>query len=355
MNSTPTCDTEAPRYLLLATDDGMHGRHSSYTHLADYIKHSNALKALRVEPRRTVERAVVRAVNSLAVSRWYRLASLKLELNAWQSVQAGFRGVVHFMWGERDWGFFDKLPMPSRPPLCATFHACPDTLPEIVQKVGRLRNLNAIILMSEVQRAFFESNGVRGERIHVIHHGVDCQYFRPQLSARSDRFTVLFVGNYRRNFVLLQRVCSLLEAYEDICVQIVVPKTRIRLFQSHRNATIISDLTEGELRELYRKASCLLMTLEAATANNAILEAMACGLPVVSENIGGVSEYTGTKCAMLCVPGSAEALVKSILMLYEDQDMVARMSLLARERAEELDWCRVAERTVRLYENLLAG
>ena len=96
------------------------------------------------------------------------------------------------------------------------------------------------------------------------------------------------------------------------------------------------------------------MTLEAATANNALLEAMACGLPIVSENVGGVSEYTGSRCAILCEPGLAEALAQSILMLYREPNMIARMGLLARERAEELNWQRVALRTVRLYEDLLA-
>jgi len=121
-----------------------------------------------------------------------------------------------------------------------------------------------------------------------------------------------------------------------------------------RNVEVVSGLSDDELRISYREASCLLMTLEVATANNALLEAMACGLPIVSENVGGVSEYTGLRCAMLCEPGLAEALKRSILKLYRNPDMITRMGLLARERAEELNWPRVAQRTVRLYEDVLA-
>jgi glycosyltransferase involved in cell wall biosynthesis len=352
--NTTECDLRTARYLLLAADDGMQGDHSGYTRLADYVERCTLVTAPRVEPRKFHERALVRMINALAASRWYRMGSLKLEWRAWRALQTGFEGVVHIMWAERDWGFLDQLPSGIRPPaICATFHSCPDTLPEVVQRTRRLQNFSAIILMSEVQRAFFELHGVPRDRIHVIPHGVDCKFFSPDASVRTGQFTVLFVGNYRRNFMLLRQVCSMLEPY-DICIKIVASRSRTDMFRDLKNVIVFSGLSNDELRSSYREASCLLMTLEAATANNAILEAMACGLPIVSEDVGGVAEYCGSCCARLCAPGSAEALKESILMLYREPDMIARMSLRARERAEEFDWPVIAKRTVRLYDELLA-
>jgi glycosyltransferase involved in cell wall biosynthesis len=281
------------------------------------------------------------------------MGSLKVELRAWRLIQTGFTGLIHFMWADRDWGFLDQIPTRSQPVLCATFHSCPDTLGEIIRNTTRLKTFAAIILMSEVQRPFFESNGVLAERIHVIPHGVDCAYFSPAPSARSHRFTVLSVGSYRRNFGVFCKVCKMLEPYDDICIKIVIPKTKYDEVQHLKNVCAVSDISDGDLRELYREASCLLTTLDSATANNAILEAMACGLPIVSQNVGGIAEYTGRQCAKLCEPSSTEELTESILTLYENPDAVTRMSLLARERAKELDWPLVAKQTVHLYENLL--
>ncbi len=208
--------------------------------------------------------------------------------------------------------------------------------------------------MSEVQRPFFESLGVPSDRIHVVHHGVDCSFFSPSRTHRREVFTVLFVGNFRRNFELLAKICCLLEPYEDIKIRIVVPKSRIAEFERYKNVEANSDLSDFGLRDAYREASCLLMTLEAATANNAILEAMACGLPVVAENIGGVAEYTGIHSAILCQPGSAGELTDAILTLYKDQSMRLRIGDLARARATELDWPIVAKRTIAVYEETLA-
>jgi glycosyltransferase involved in cell wall biosynthesis len=308
-----------------------------------------------MDPRSIHERGVVRLINSLAMTRWYRLGSLQVEWNAWHLVRNGFQGLVHFMWGERDWGFFDKLPMQRKPALCATFHACPDTLPEIVQNTRRLQNLAAVILMSEVQRPFFEACGVPSERIHVIHHGIDCRYFSPPPARIPGIFVVLFVGNYRRNFSLLHTVCAMLEPFPDIRIKIVAPKKKVELFKAHKNVITASDLDDDQLRSCYREASCLLLTLDAATANNAILESLACGLPIVAEDIGGVAEYTGARSAILSPPGSAQNLTDSILMLRNDHLLAARMGSFARERAEELDWPLVAKRTIGVYERVLAS
>jgi glycosyltransferase involved in cell wall biosynthesis len=270
-------------------------------------------------------------------------------------MQAGFKGLIHLMWAERDWGFLDRLPMGRwGTALCGTFHTNADTLAEVIKAPERLKNFSAVILMSEVQRPFFESLGVPHDRIHVVHHGVGCDFFSPSRANRSGPFTVLFVGNFRRNFKLLAEVCCLLEPYEDIEIRIVAPRSRIAEFARHKNVKASSDVSDVELRNAYREASCLLMTLETATANNAILEAMACGLPIVAENIGGVAEYTGSYSAILCQPGAARELTGGILTLYKDDNMRFRMGDLARTRAKELDWPIVAKRTTEVYEEALA-
>jgi glycosyltransferase involved in cell wall biosynthesis len=147
----------------------------------------------------------------------------------------------------------------------------------------------------------------------------------------------------------------MLECYTDIRIKVVAPKSSTEILHGLKNVDVVSGLSDGDLLAAYREASCFLMTLEAATANNAILEAMACGLPIVSEKVGGIAEYTDAGCAMLCEPGSAEALTEAVLTLYKRPELIARMRALARHRAMELDWSLVAERTVRLYETIMEG
>ena len=61
----------------------------------------------------------------------------------------------------------------------------------------------------------------------------------------------------------------------------------------------------------------MLQTLENSTANNVVLEAMACGLPVVAERVGGISEYVSRENAILTEPNDVDTLVRAIRVLAD--------------------------------------
>jgi glycosyltransferase involved in cell wall biosynthesis len=96
----------------------------------------------------------------------------------------------------------------------------------------------------------------------------------------------------------------------------------------------------------------LLLTIENATANNALLEGMACGLPVISEHIGGIPEYVRPTCAILTDPDDDEALARSVRRLAGSSACRQEMAAAARERACQLDWSKVARTMQKLYETL---
>src|SRR5262249_27849549 len=150
-----------------------------------YMPGAECLHAHRREPRGILHRAVVGALTRASVTNWYRLSSAGLEWRALRRLSS-FEGVLHIMWADRDWGFLDLFRNRRRHRLCCTFHGCPDTLSEAINFPRRLLSLDAIILMSTIQRGFFEQHGVPAERLHVILHGVDTEYFHPAEQERAD-------------------------------------------------------------------------------------------------------------------------------------------------------------------------
>jgi glycosyltransferase involved in cell wall biosynthesis len=229
-----------------------------------------------------------------------------------------------------------------------------------------LRRFDSIILMSRTQERFFLEAGVEPARIHVVPHGVDSEHFRPGAPERKPPpmgpmgrmrpigpiFTVLAAGGYRRNFPLLREVCMHLKNEVAIRFEIVAPPAWRPMFDDLPNVRFRSGLDDAQFLEAYQTCSCLIQTAENSSANNVILEAMACGQPVVAERVGGIPEYVDPTCAILTTPGDADALVGALLELRASP---ARRDLLAagaRKRAEMLDWKNIAEQMRGIYERL---
>ena len=53
------------------------------------------------------------------------------------------------------------------------------------------------------------------------------------------------------------------------------------------------NVSDEKLRDFYQKSYLLLMPMESCSANNSLVEALACGLPVVTTAIGGIEDYGG--------------------------------------------------------------
>lgn len=259
------------------------------------------------------------------------------------------------LWADNDLGFLDYYLALRGDSLCGSFHHCSDTIGSTIRFFKRLRNFAAVILMSETQRPFMLDAGVSPDRIHVVLHGVDTKYFTPPDERTGSPWTVLSVGGYRRNFEAVREVCRALNDQPDIRFRIVGPAAVAGLFAGLTNVSFQSGLSDDELVTAYRESSCFLTMVENATANNALLEAMACGLPVIAERIGGIPEYVNDRCAALVAPADSDAAARKILELYRSQEMSLAMSKAARERAEALDWVHVAEQTCRVYQAIERG
>lgn len=115
-----------------------------------------------------------------------------------------------------------------------------------------------------------------------------------------------------------------------------------------------SGLSDIGLRSIYQNADLLLLPLLDCTANNALLESMACGLPVVSNQVGGMVDYTSPSFATLAPLGDAEALSNSALELLGNPALAKSKGALAREYAvQNFDWKKVAESTEFVYSKMI--
>jgi len=189
---------------------------------------------------------------------------------------------------------------------------------------GVLENASAILPWSDlVARSLRDEHGVPNEKLMVVRPGIDLALWgRPASIAgaeRHDSFDVLFVGGdfFRKGGDTLLEVANSPEA-RSWHFHVV---SRSAPDQVGSNVTVYRDLAANSepLRQLYHRASVLVLPTRADIAPNAISEAMAAGLPVISTTVGAIPEMVRDgKTGFLIPPGDANSLRDRLLQLASD-------------------------------------
>lgn len=331
-----------------------HGSHAGYDRISAYMPEVRMLQRLRIGPFWPIFRRIFhRTVRSRIGNHPYKAANALLELNAYRHALLHRRTLYHYLYGEEN---FRLLRATRSAPLVASFHQ-PISICERWGVRGEyLKNLSAIVILSEVQRAYFEQY-LPSSSIYFVPHGIDTDYFRPSSCVRSEgKFRCLTVGSWLRDHETFQAAIQEVQASpagSDILFDIVGHPNDRKHYADCPQVRYFSRLPDADLLALYRSADLAVIPLSGAVANNALLEAMASGLPAVVTDIGGVREYTGNSSVAYVPPLDPSALCRAILDLRADPTRRLLLSEQARQNALRFDWKRVADRLREVYADVL--
>jgi glycosyltransferase involved in cell wall biosynthesis len=192
--------------------------------------------------------------------------------------------------------------------------------------------------------------------IDVIHNGVDSSQFTPGESP--ERFTVLYVGRLIRR----KGVMNLVRAFREILRK--VPDASLLLvgdgperlpLQEYcrragidRSVSFLGVVDHKELPSIFKRASVFVMPALEEAMPNAMLEAMASGLALITTDTGAREMIDGN--GIIVEPGSDEAISRAIEVYVDDSELLARHRLRSRELAERTSWSKVAESYLEIYE-----
>jgi phosphatidylinositol alpha-1,6-mannosyltransferase len=202
--------------------------------------------------------------------------------------------------------------------------------------------------------------------VPVVPHGVDTNAFSPdrretlrrtERARRSvdDRRVALIVGNDILKKGMDTAIRSLPEMPPDVVLAVAGSVDQDAIVSLADRAGVSNRvLTLGhvdDLVELFAIADVLIAPSREESFNLPVLEAMACGLPVVVSVTAGVSEQLSDgRDALLVSAGDEEALAKAVTAILDNSELASRLSEQGRQRVSSLTWDESAERAANVIE-----
>lgn len=239
-----------------------------------------------------------------------------------------------------------------------------------IHGIGIIRGVDRAVAVSEYVRRDIASYGVDASKIDVIPNGVDTTVYRPlppDLRERLGGFDplLLSVGRIipqKGLHLLLAALDRLAKDHPRLGLAVVGEGTTRAVLEADarrrgldRRVVFTGFLEESLLPTAYSSADVYVLPSLWEVFGIVLLEAMACGLPCVGAEVGGIPEVVADgRTGFLFPRGDANALADRLRVLIEDEPLRRRMAGEARRRAvDDFEWDRIAARTETFYERLL--
>lgn len=199
--------------------------------------------------------------------------------------------------------------------------------------------------------------------IDVIPNGVELDRFFPsETEEKSDVLRLLTVGRLS----VTKRIEMLIDAVEILhrtaCnVRLTIVgggqmERHIRKIAAERELRDVIKITgrmdPKKMPEVYRQNDIYISASMQEGMSNAMLEAMASGLPIVTTRCEGLAELIDGN-GIIVEQESIEDIAKAIKQLVDNPELRKQMSTAARKHAEKFDWANVAQRYIKQYRKII--
>ncbi len=260
--------------------------------------------------------------------------------------------------------------------LVCTLHGHPQVMiePKLWMKIGYLGELLSLKLIAQnvplVSVSEFTSRNVRkiaGKPSRVVYPGIDVSVFTPppnKTSAKQklgfDRqFIVLYVGRihpYKDPMTLVRAMAALPRDLSKLIIVgegPILPQVQKGLEKFDINYDHVPRLKVTDLVGYYQAADVFVLPSIGEAAGIVIIEAMSCGLPVISTNVGGPPEIVGN-AGLYFSPGNARQLADKLTLVMGDESLRRNLSEMGRRRVEAMfSNLTMASNYLEIYQRIL--
>ena len=210
---------------------------------------------------------------------------------------------------------------------------------------------NCITVPSHTVKNYWQERGLK--EINVVPYPIDTSIFRPRKVKKSKRFSLIYVGQFRRD----KRVPLLLRAVKDLDVDVNLIgglgadcKYVKAYAKNHSNIKISGFIPNHKLPRIYSQCHVYVNASISETFGLSMAEAMACGLPVISMRNLGAEELIKKKTGFIVK--NEKEMREKIIYLKENADLRRKMGKEALERIKPFSPHIVGKKLFNLYKSI---
>lgn len=220
-----------------------------------------------------------------------------------------------------------------------------------------LKRADAIVAISNATKkdvvSFF---GIPENKISIIYPGFNriCEMGSKEKMPLPEKF-FLFVGVLKER----KNVLNVIKAFNEFRKKhngfslVIAGKARGHYFETiksfvrdnslERDVLFQGYLSDGELAVLYKKAEALVFPSMVEGFGFPVLEAMHCGLPVITSNVSSLAELGANKAAILVNPESVREIAEAMSRVVIDKDFRQNLIDNGFKQAERFSWDKSAQ------------
>jgi len=247
--------------------------------------------------------------------------------------------------------------------------------PYIFQKTPELTNIiikkeskffftqcDLAITPTKVMREHLKKIGVKNKIINIP-FGINLNEFKKEKKYKSTKFTLLYVGRLskEKNLADLIRIFAKFARNKDVILKIIgdgVEKERLeelsKTLKIKEKVQFLGWVKRESLSKEYNSANMFVTLSEMETFGIVILEAMACGLPILGTNTLAIPELVTNNINGFLVNKTDEIkILDNLNLIYENKNIEAKFSLNSILIAKEFEEKKVFQKLEKIYSDLI--
>lgn len=190
-----------------------------------------------------------------------------------------------------------------------------------------LNNTDKVLTQSVQSIEQLSKLGIKQNKIDLYRHWIDLKQFKP-IRSSPHPFSVLFIGRLipQKGALLLAKVASTMQYIDFLFVGQGPDYSKLEKYsKKYKNIKLLGNIPYSKLPKAYNMANVFCIpSLYKEGWGRVIMEALACGLPIIASNRGAITEVVDSSVAIIINPTYIN-LKKSIEKIYKDKKLFNKL------------------------------